>query len=74
MFNTFVTEIVHFRVAPSKPLFENEAKCQAIDMTIIFYSHANKTHFQKKDFDYGTVLGTLYVSFIYYISQLLSVS
>ena len=24
--------------------------CEAIDIKIIFYSHANKTHFQKKDF------------------------
>ena len=31
-----------------KPLFESEAKCRAIDMKVIFYSHANKTHFHKK--------------------------
>ena len=33
-----------------KPLFESEAKCRAIDMKVIFYSHANKTHFHKKSF------------------------
>ena len=31
----------------SKPLFQSEAKCKAIDMKIIFYSHA---HFYKKGF------------------------
>ena len=30
------------------PLFQNEARCSAIDMEIIFHSHANKTHFHKK--------------------------
>ena len=33
-----------------KPLLHNEAKCEAIDMKIIFYSHANKTCFHKKGF------------------------
>ena len=33
-----------------KPLFHNEAKCEAIDMKIIFYSHASKTYFHKKSF------------------------
>ena len=28
-----------------KPLFQSEAKCEAIDMKMILYSHANKTHF-----------------------------
>ena len=27
------------------PLFQSEAKCEAIDMNMIFYSHANRTHF-----------------------------
>ena len=31
-----------------KPLFHNEAKCEAIDMKLIFYSHANKTFFHKR--------------------------
>ena len=30
------------------PLFQNEVKCSAFDMEIIFHSHANKTHFHKK--------------------------
>ena len=30
-----------------KPLFHNEAKCEAIDMKVIFYSHANKTFFSQ---------------------------
>ena len=32
-----------------KPLFQSEAKCEAIDMKMIFYSHANKTRFHKND-------------------------
>ena len=31
------------------PLFQNESRCSAFDMEIIFDSHANKTHFHKKD-------------------------
>ena len=27
------------------PLFQNEGRCSAFDMEIIFHSHANKTHF-----------------------------
>lgn len=30
------------------PLFQSEAKCEAMDMTINFHSHSNKTHFNKK--------------------------
>ena len=29
------------------PLFQNEGRCSAFDMEIIFHSHANKTHFLK---------------------------
>ena len=29
-------------------LFQNEGRCSALDMGIIFHSHANKTHFHKK--------------------------
>ena len=29
------------------PLYQNEAKCSAFDMKMIFHSHANKTHFHK---------------------------
>ena len=38
------------------PLFQRQAKCEAIDMKIIFYSHANKTHFHKKGFALSLVL------------------
>ena len=31
-----------------EPLFQNEGRCSAFDMEIIFHSQANKTHFQKK--------------------------
>ena len=30
------------------PLFQNEGRCSAFDMEIIFHSHTNKTHFHKK--------------------------
>ena len=30
------------------PLYQNEVKCSAFDMEMIFHSHANKTHFHKK--------------------------
>ena len=30
------------------PLFQNEGRCSAFDMEIIFHSHASKTHFHKK--------------------------
>ena len=45
-----VTIWIHCRSFPScpKPLFEREAKCVAIDMKVIFYSHANETHYRKK--------------------------
>ena len=36
--------IGHFRVPPW-PLFQNEGRCSAFDIEIIFHSHANKTNF-----------------------------
>ena len=30
------------------PLFQNEGRCSAFDMEIIFHSHANKINFHKK--------------------------
>ena len=40
------------RPFPSSPgplqLFQNEGRCSAFDVKIIFHSHANKTHFHKK--------------------------
>ena len=34
----------------SKPLFQSEAKCKAIDKKMTFHSHANKTRFHKARF------------------------
>ena len=43
----YVTKIYNNRPFPSSlgPLFENEGRCLAFDMLIIFHSHANKTHY-----------------------------
>ena len=40
----------HNRSFPSSfgPPFQNEDRCSAFDMEIIFHSHANKTYFHKK--------------------------
>ena len=40
----------------SKPLFQSETKCAAIDMKMVFYSNANKTHFHMKGFALSLVL------------------
>ena len=37
-----------------RPLYQNEVKCSAFDMEMIFHSHANKTHFHKKSCALGT--------------------
>ena len=50
-FASYVTiAITENRPFPSSPgpLFQNEGRCSAFDMEIIFHSHANKTHFHKK--------------------------
>ena len=39
-----------------KSHFQNEAKCEAIDMKMISYSHANKTHFHNTGFALSLVL------------------
>lgn len=39
-----------------KPLFQREAKCKAIDMKLIFYTHPNKTHLHKKGFALSFIL------------------
>ena len=39
-----------------KALFQSEAKCEAIDMKMIFYSHANKTYFHHRGFAVSLVL------------------
>ena len=38
------------------PLYQNEVKCSAFDMEMIFHSHANKTHFHKKGCALGLIL------------------
>ena len=41
----------------SKPLYQSEAKCEAIDiMLMIFYSHANKTSFHNIGFAVSLIL------------------
>ena len=39
-----------------KPLFKSEAECKAIDVIIVFSTHANKTHFHKKSLALSLVL------------------
>ena len=36
-----------------RPMYQNEVKCSAFDLEMIFHSHANKTHLHKK----GCALG-----------------
>ena len=38
------------------PLYQNEVRCSAFDMGMIFHSHANKTHFHKKGCALGLIL------------------
>ena len=40
----------------TNPLFQREAKWEAIDMKMILYFHANKTHYNKKGFTLSLVL------------------
>ena len=47
--------IGHFRV-PKKSHFQSEAKCEAIDMKMIFSYDANKTHFRNKGFALSLLL------------------
>ena len=44
-----LTKLSLFPSSPG-PLFQNEGRCSAFDMEIIFHSHANETHFHKKGF------------------------
>ena len=39
-----------------RPLYQKYVKCSAFDMEMIFYSHANKTHFHKKGSALGLIL------------------
>ena len=38
-----------------KPLFQSEAKYEAIDMNMNYYPPANDTHFHKKGFESGSL-------------------
>ena len=38
------------------PLYQNEVRCSAFDVRMIFHSHANKTHFHKKRCALGLIL------------------
>ena len=49
MANVFDTRIRPFPKCP-KPLLQSEVECKAIDIKMIFYSHANETHYHKKGF------------------------
>ena len=50
--------LVYNRPFTSYPmsLFQNETKREAIDVTMIFYSHAQKTYFHKKGLSISLVL------------------
>ena len=54
VFNLHIYIIGQFRVSSSLCL--SEAKCEAIDIKMIFYSHANKTHVHNKCFVLNLVL------------------
>ena len=43
-------------LSSKKSHFQNEAKCEAIDMKIIFNYYANKTHFHNEGFALSLVL------------------
>ena len=47
-----------YRPFPSSPgpLYQNEVKCSAFDMEIIFHCHASKTHFHKRGCALGLIL------------------
>ena len=53
-------EFVYYinRPFPSSPgpLYQNEVKCSAFDVEMIFHSHANKTQFHKKGCALGLIL------------------
>ena len=56
--NLFTSFWKMFRPFLSSPglRYQNEVKCSAFVMKIIFHSHANKTHFQRKGCALGLVL------------------
>ena len=50
MFRYANASFVDNRPFPSSPgpPFQNEGRCSAFDMEMLFHSHVNKTHFHKK--------------------------
>ena len=52
---SYATHFVIFDRFCPKPLFQSEAECETIEVKMIFYSHANKTHFHKKGFTLSLV-------------------
>ena len=58
VFSIYVPHFQGNRPFPSspEPLYQNEVKCLAFDMEIIFHSHENETHFHKKGGALGLVL------------------
>ena len=49
------TDFVIFDRFCPKPLFQSKAECETTEVKMIFYSHANKTHFHKKGFTLSLV-------------------
>ena len=58
MYEVVAAKLNDNRPFPSskKSHFQNEAKCEAIDMKMIFNYYANKTHFHNKGFALSLVL------------------
>ena len=56
--NVDVPKARSYRPFPSSPgpLYQNEVKCSAFDMEMIFHSYANNTHFLKKGCALGLIL------------------
>ena len=56
--NVDVPKARSYRPFPSSPgpLYQNEVKCSAFDMEMIFHSYANNTHFLKKSCALGLIL------------------
>ena len=55
---TILPVSLHNRPFPSspEPLYQNEVKCSAFDMEMIFHSHANEAHFHRKSCALGLIL------------------
>ena len=56
LFTNFFSRINRPFPSSPGPLFQNEDRCSAFDMEIIFHSHASKTHFHKNGCATGFIL------------------